>query len=169
MSDPTVAPSLDRIYVGRHLLGRVTAALIAAYDRELAPLGLTVYQASMLLSCARREANTPVELAHLVGLDVSTITRMVDRLEKKGLITRTRSTHDRRQVMLRITRAGRSAMRKARPVARRFALQAWRGVTEEEKKALRSLVQKILRNLGHDPGYEPEGTPQIKNRSNNSE
>jgi DNA-binding MarR family transcriptional regulator len=142
-----ITPTLDRVYVGRHLLGRVTGALVAAYDRELAPIGLTLYQGSMLLSCVRREANTPVELAHLVGLDVSTITRMVDRLEEKGLVRRTRSKDDRRQVFLRLTRKGHGALRRASPVARRLALRAWKGVTEREKQSLRNLVHKVLTNL----------------------
>lgn len=138
--------------MGRLLLGRVMGSLVTAHDRALAPLGLTTYQGNMLLNCMRQEGNTPAELAALNGLYVSTITRMVDRLEKKGLLTRTRSDQDRRQVILRITPKGRAIVRKAIPVARRVAFDAWRGVTEQERNALRSMVDKILRNLGYHPG-----------------
>ena len=149
MDRASTQSDVDPIYVGRLLLGRVMGALSVAYGRALAPWGLTIDQSSLLLNCARREANTPVKLAALNGLDVSTITRTVDRLERKGLLTRTRSRKDRRQVLLRVTPKGRAVLRQARPVARRLAAEAWRGVTEREKKALRSIVQKVLRNLGH--------------------
>lgn len=86
---------------------------------------------------------------------------MVDRLEKKGLLTRTRSDKDRRQVILRITPKGRAMVRKGIPVARRVALEAWRGVTEQERNALRSIVDKILRNLGHNPGKFGRHKPAI--------
>lgn len=151
MKGPTSKTDLDQVFVGRLLLGRVMGSLITAHDRALAPLGLTTYQGSMLLNCLRREGNTPAELAALNGLYVSTITRMVDRLEKKGFLTRTRSDKDRRQVILRITPKGRAIVRKGIPVARKVALEAWRGVTEQERNALRSIVDKILGNLGHNP------------------
>jgi len=139
------------VFVGRLLLGRVQGALLDAHDRALAPIGVTAHQGNMLLNCARHEGNTPAELAALNGLYVSTITRMVDRLEKKGLLTRTRSQEDRRQVILRITPKGRAVLRKGIPIAQRVALHAWRGVTEQERKTLRNIVYKILGNLGHKP------------------
>ncbi|MGH9729249.1 MAG: MarR family winged helix-turn-helix transcriptional regulator [Candidatus Acidiferrales bacterium] len=151
MKSRTPRADLDQVFVGRLLLGRVLGALVDAHDRALAPLGLTAYQGTMLLNCARQEGNTPVELAALNGLYVSTITRMADRLEKKGLLTRTRSRKDRRQVILRITPKGRAVLRKGVPIAQRVALKAWRGVTEQERNALRSIVYKILGNLGHKP------------------
>lgn len=161
MKRPASRTDLDQAFVGRLLLGRVMGSLITAHDRALAPLGLTTYQGNMLLNCLRQEGNTPAELAALNGLYVSTITRMVDRLEKKGLLTRTRSDKDRRQVILRITPKGRAIVRKAIPVARRVALDAWRGVTEQERNALRSIVDKILRNLGHNPGKFGRRKPAI--------
>lgn len=146
------APDLDRVFVGRRLLGRVYGALLAAHDEALGPFGITVYQGSVLLNVARQEANTPAALAALNGLDISTMSRMIDRLEKKGLLTRAHSTKDRRQVLVRITPKGRAIVRKGLPVAQRVALRAWRGVTEQERQAFRSLVQKVLTNLGHTQG-----------------
>lgn len=101
------------------------------------------------MNCARGEANTPVELAMLNGLDVSSMSRMLDRLEKKGLLRRTRTTEDRRKVIVRPTAKGRALVTKATPVAARVAAAAWRGVTEREKQTLREIVRKVLGNLGH--------------------
>lgn len=145
-------PDVDRFFVGRLLLGRALGALGAAYDPALNPLGLTFHELTLLLNCARREANTPVKLAELNGLDVSTISRMVDRIERKGLVIRERSREDRRQVILRVTPKGRAILRRAVPVAQRVALAAWRGVTRQERRTLRNLVRKILKNVGQTQG-----------------
>ena len=125
------------------------SALLAAHDEVLAPLGLTSRQGMVLLNCARGEANTPVELAFFNGLDVSSMSRMLDRLEKKGLVTRSRSGTDRRKVMVELTPKGVVLLKKAIPLSTEVAKNAWRNVTKQEKKVLRNIVYKILGNTGH--------------------
>jgi DNA-binding MarR family transcriptional regulator len=144
-----IKPDVDSVFVGRLLLGRAWSALQEAYDKAVEPLGLTGRQGGILMNCVRGEANTPAELAAFNALDISSMSRMLDRLEKKELITRSRDGKDRRQVTVTATPKGRALLRKATPVASRVAIRAWRNVTEEERKALRSIVYKILENLGH--------------------
>ena len=140
---------LDSVFPGRLLLGQVLAALLEAHDKALAQFGVTSRQGIALMNCARGEANTPVELAMLNGLDVSSMSRMLDRLEKKGLLKRSRTAEDRRKVIVRPTAKARALVRKATPVAARVAAAAWRGVTQRERQTLREIVRKILGNLGH--------------------
>lgn len=140
---------LDSVFVGRLLLGRAWSALQDAYDRAVEPLGLTGRQGAVLMNCVRGEANTPAELATFNALDISSMSRMLDRLEKKGLVTRSRMGRDRRQVTVVVTPKGRALLRKATPVAAQVAAKAWRNVTEHEKKLLRNIVYKVLGNLGH--------------------
>jgi len=124
-------------------------ALVEAHDRALAPLSLTVNQAAILYSCSRGEGATPGRLAELYGLEASSITRTVQRLEKKGLITRVHSRTDRRQVMLRLTAKGNASLQRALPIAAQVAAAAWKGVTDREKKVLKTIVEKVLKNLEH--------------------
>jgi DNA-binding MarR family transcriptional regulator len=140
---------VDPVFVGRLLLGRAWSALQDAYDRAVEPLGLTGRQGGVLMNCVRGEANTPAELAVFNALDISSMSRMLDRLEKKGLIARSRNGKDRRQVTVTATPKGRALLRKATPIASRVAVKAWRNVTAEERKTLRKIVYKILGNLGH--------------------
>ncbi|HEV2305020.1 MAG TPA: MarR family transcriptional regulator [Candidatus Acidoferrales bacterium] len=125
------------------------SALLEAHDKALAQFGLTSRQGIVLMNCARGEANTPVELAVFNGLDVSSMSRMLDRLEKKGLLRRSRTDKDRRKVTVQLTPKGRALIRKAVPVAARVAVHAWRGVSERERQTLRNIVHKVLGNLGH--------------------
>lgn len=140
---------MESIFPGRLLLGRVQGALRAAHDEGVAPFGLTTSQGAVLLNCLRGEANTPAELARLNDLDISSVSRILDRLEKRGLLKRSRTNRDRRQVIVKVTPKGRALVKKATPVAARVAAQAWRNVSEQEKQTLRTIVSKILGNLGH--------------------
>lgn len=140
---------MESVFVGRLLFGRVVSALLDANDKAAAPLGLTGRQGMVLTNVARGEANTAIELAVYNALDISSMSRMLDRLEKKGLLKRSRSGKDRRRVIVQVTPKGYALLRKAIPVAARATTAAWRGVTEREKQTLRTIVYKILRNTGH--------------------
>lgn len=140
---------IESVFVGRLLLGRAWSALQEAYDKAVEPLGLTGRQGAILMNCVRGEANTPAELAIFNALDISSMSRMLDRLEKKGLVTRSRIGKDRRQVTVTVTPRGRALLRRATPIAAQVAVKAWRNVTEREKKLLRNIVYKVLGNLGH--------------------
>ena len=148
--------AIRSVFVGRLLLPKLVARLTEAHDHALAPTGLTTKQASILLSCELQEANTPVDLASLHGLEVSSITRMVERLERKGLLKCTRSREDRRQVIVQITAKGRNALHQAVPIASHVARHAWKGVTKKERVVLERIVARVMSNLDHRGPMNPQ-------------
>jgi DNA-binding MarR family transcriptional regulator len=137
----------DAPFIARLLLPKAVARVFEVQDRALAPIGLTARQALILLSCDLEEANTAAELASLYGLEASSITRLVDRLEKKRLIERTRSSSDRRKAILILTPRGKAALQRAVEIAAPIARTTWKGVTEEERKNLTAIITKVLNNL----------------------
>lgn len=143
---------VEQIFIGRLVLPKLLSALFAAQDHALAPFGLTARQGSLLLNCALGEAQTPAELARFQVLDISTVTRMVERLRRKGFVKRARDRRDRRRVIVSLTPAGNEVLKAAIPVAQQVAAKSWKGVTAAEKKALISITERVLKNLGHEPG-----------------
>lgn len=141
------AARYDAPFIARLYLPRVVAEGFAMQDRALAPIGLTSRQALILLSCDLGEAGTAAEMAALYGLEVSSITRLVDRLEKKRLIERTRSRVDRRKSMLSLTSSGKAALKEAVKIATPKAVAMWKGVSEKERRTLATVVEKVLKNL----------------------
>lgn len=137
----------DAPFVARLYLPRAVAEAFAVQDRALAPVGLTSRQALILMSCDLGEANTAGELAELYGLEVSSITRLVDRLERKRLIERIRSRQDRRKTMLTLTPRGRSALERALTIATPIAVAMWKGVSEKQRRAFSAIIGKVLKNL----------------------
>ena len=75
------------------------------------------------------------------------MTRMVDRLEAKGLIGRRRCPDDRRLVNLELTEAGLAALPKLRECSVRVLNHFLRGFTQEEARHLESFLGRMLQNV----------------------
>ena len=151
---------LQRIFIGRLLVPKLFGVLEIAHDRALAPFDLTLRQASLLASCDIGEGHTQADLARIYSLEASSINRMVERLVKKGFLVRKRSKSDRRQVFLAITPSGKDCLWEAIPASVEVAKRAWRGVTEQERAALQSIVGKVVENLDETSGSLQHHTKQ---------
>src|SRR3546814_12319024 len=75
-------------------------------DQHVSPLGLTAMQWRPLVMIRYLDINTPAELSRGAHVDTGAMTRTLDRLEAKNLITRQRCTDDRRVVRIALTEAG---------------------------------------------------------------
>src|SRR2546430_15140171 len=96
------------------LLSRVRVDMLAAVGRELenarllAPLELSAAQFIIIANLAKAEGPMSAsDLCKGISYDAGAMTRMLDRLESKGLIRRNRSAHDRRLTHLELTEEGR--------------------------------------------------------------
>ncbi|HET8560229.1 MAG TPA: MarR family transcriptional regulator [Marmoricola sp.] len=87
---------------------RASRALVAVAARSLAAAEgqVTLSQYRALIVLASRGSQRVVDLAEALDVESSTATRMCDRLESKGMITRERSREDRRTVWVELTPAG---------------------------------------------------------------
>jgi DNA-binding MarR family transcriptional regulator len=76
------------------------------------PGHLTFSQYALLRTLAGRDGASVSELAGQAAVTPSTATRILDALERRAIVSRTRSAHDRRGVTVRLTDAGREALRR---------------------------------------------------------
>jgi len=123
-------------------------ALWESVDRVLKPLDITARQGAFLASVQVGEATTPGELARVYGVEMSSVTRMLERMERKGLVQRVRSGDDRRRVIVRVTAAGKRKVKDALPLAAKVAQHTWQNVTAAERETLHRVIDKVMRNLG---------------------
>jgi DNA-binding MarR family transcriptional regulator len=134
------------------LLSRVKVAMLAALDEELtrdrrlAPLELSAAQWAVIASLAGEERKSASDLCKGISYDAGAMTRMLDRLEAKGLIRRTRSPADRRLVHLELTEEGRAAYPRMRELSLGVANRFLRGFTRTEARQLESLLTRMLEN-----------------------
>jgi MarR family transcriptional regulator, organic hydroperoxide resistance regulator len=87
------------------------------------------------------------ELARRTSLGKSTLTSMLDRLEAAGQVTRTRSRHDRRTVVIGLTPKYRALRGLYREVSRDMTEIFYRGFSRAEIDRFESALERILENL----------------------
>jgi DNA-binding MarR family transcriptional regulator len=95
-------------------LRRTAHSLTRAYDEALRPSGLRITQFSLLVAAALAGPANLSQLAHVCGLDRTTLTRDLKPLAARGLVE-VRVGEDRRARVVELTAAGRRAMAEALP------------------------------------------------------
>ncbi|OZI41473.1 MarR family transcriptional regulator [Bordetella genomosp. 5] len=115
-------------------------------DQEMAPLDLTAMQWRPLAMIFRGRADTPAELARLIGVDTGAMTRTLDRLEAKGLLRRVRSQEDRRVIKLELTDDGQEKAREIPQYIAKVLNLHLRGFSADETAQARHLLMRMLAN-----------------------
>jgi DNA-binding MarR family transcriptional regulator len=118
--------------------------VVAEMDAALKDLNITSPQVGILLSVTDGAATTPFELARLLGIDTGLMTRMLDKLETRGLLERSRSVEDRRVVNLTLTKAGRAVAARIPEIAPVVLNARLQKFSSEEFDELRRLLHKFL-------------------------
>lgn len=129
-----------------YLMRRIINVFATAVDAELEPQGLTSAQWVPLLKLQMGGSSTVAELARGCQQDAGSMTRMLDRLEAKGLVRRVRSGEDRRVVNIELTDEGSAAAREIPAVLCGVQNAHMRGFTVEEWQLLKSMLRRILDN-----------------------
>jgi DNA-binding MarR family transcriptional regulator len=152
---PTAArrPAAETDEVVDAVLG-ASRALVAVAARSLAGVGedVTLAQYRALVVLASRGPQRLADLATALTVDRSTATRMCDRLVRKRLVVRRRSTDDRRVVRISLTEAGAELVRE---VSRRRRAEI-RRIVRRMPPASRTLVVDALQAFAAAAGEVPE-------------
>jgi DNA-binding MarR family transcriptional regulator len=156
--DPSYTPPPE---ISEYQLGESVGYLIARVksmasnmvtQRTMAELGITSQQGSILFMVASGKCVLAAELAREYGIDASAITRLIDRLEKRGLLTRVRSSEDRRAVRLALTPEGQQIAARMPAIFTSVTDRLLSGFTPEEVGFLKSMLRRVLVNSGEQPG-----------------
>jgi DNA-binding MarR family transcriptional regulator len=122
------------------MLSRV---ITAVYDDALSEVGLKVGQFSMLNALASREETRPAELAKVLEMDESTVSRNVERMCARGWLRLEPGEDDRRSHQIAITEEGMALLRKGYPAWQKAQSQVVRQLGSDGVSALRSAVKKF--------------------------
>lgn len=150
------------------VVDRVRVALSRDLQRSA---GLTLAENLVLCQVAMAPGRRlrMVDIAGLLAIAKSAVTKTVDRLEQRGLVTRERNPADRRTVYATLTAEGENVFEAARPafadgVQRHFAGQ----LSQAETRELLRLSQRVLQRvppIAADPPAEEPGRTTRRRRS----
>ena len=128
------------------LINRVRVELIDALDRELAQFDISAAQLIVLASVANREADSASGLCKSISYDPGAMTRMIDRLQQKGLVRRIPSAEDRRAANVELTAAGRALYPQLIAAKETVQAQFVRGFSADDVRKLEKLLNRMLEN-----------------------
>jgi MarR family transcriptional regulator for hemolysin len=146
----TAATDISRARFGS-LLSQAARSWRRSTNRRLQPFGLTEATWLPLLRLAR--ARTPMrqkDLAASLGLDGSSVVRVLDSLETAGLVERRAEAGDRRAKAILLTTEGRAVIRQVEQVAQEVRDEALHGLSDGEIQRAYALLERICERLDSD-------------------
>ncbi len=127
-----------------YLMKRIMLSIVYQADKRLDAHGLTSAQWGPLMRLKTVGGATVAELARWLNADAGAMTRLLDRLEKKGLCKRVRSTEDRRVVQVELTPDGEAAIAEVPAVLSEVLNAHLAGFSKTEWQALRGYLQRMV-------------------------
>jgi MarR family transcriptional regulator, transcriptional regulator for hemolysin len=140
--------------VGLELV-RTARTVSRAFDEALAGVGGSLPTWLILLSLKSGQHATQREIARAVGVEGPTLTHHLHRLEREGLVTRTRLPDNRRVQRVELTEAGEAAFFRMLGAVQAFDQRLRRGVSKARLAALQELLGQLRLNVGaHEEGAQ---------------
>lgn len=125
---------------------RLATSMGQVFQAKLSQHDVTRGQWAALGALDQGDASSPREIARFLGLDPSAVTRLLDRLEAKGLLARQRHPADRRSVTLVLTTKGKALVPKLAAYSLETNETFLAGVTQKDAEALVRTIKKMLDN-----------------------
>ena len=125
------------------LLRRVGDALGLCQDMVYGKYGLTTEQFGVLASIKSRGPLRPLDLALILERSPNSMSMIVDRMVKAGLVRRTRDRKDRRAVFVSMTDKGREAVEPAIPAGWEFIHKVVSPLSYDDQRALASMLETV--------------------------
>jgi DNA-binding MarR family transcriptional regulator len=131
------------------LLDRTTRLLKAHFLRAFkdANVDLTPEQWVLLDHLYKTGASSQTDLANGTFKDAPTVSRIIDKLAKKGLAARTRFPNDRRRYQVALTEKGEAIHEQLLPKVEALRVQAWGGLSENDYADLTRILDRIRDNF----------------------
>jgi DNA-binding MarR family transcriptional regulator len=131
-----------------YLVNRVGAALVARFTRDaLAREHMTIDMWRILAVLSDNGCQRQVDLADMTSIEASTVSRLVTRLVHRGLVTRSRSHTNNREVIVQLSPKGSALVRKLIPVALDLERVAIAGIPATELAAIKRSLRRVHANL----------------------
>ena len=130
-----------------YLINRVGFALVDSFSQTLKPHQLSIDMWRVLAALSNNGGQRQVDLSGMTSIDASTMSRLVSRLIRQGLVTRSRSETSSREVVVALSPKGRALVQRLIPVALKLEQIASAGLPAKDLTVVKRLLRQIYGNL----------------------
>ncbi|MEV5830636.1 MarR family transcriptional regulator [Spirillospora sp. NPDC052242] len=148
-------PAADHVGLGM-LLAEAHNRSRERLNGALRPLGVNVRGLCVLLALPMYGPVSQRDLIDRIGIDKSTMVRLVDELEDGGLVSRERTPQDRRAYSIVLTPRGEETLAEARRIAQEAGDEIFGGFTGPERRRLVDLLRRLAEPAA-SPGADGPG------------
>jgi MarR family transcriptional regulator, transcriptional regulator for hemolysin len=124
------------------------------FEAALTQAGASLATWVVLVGIERGGWDNQRNLANDLRIEGATLTRHLDRMERDGLIVRTRDPDDRRQIRVDLTPEGSTVYQRLKAVAQTTGRRATDGLSADDQANLRRILERIRPNVGGDRADE---------------
>jgi DNA-binding MarR family transcriptional regulator len=141
-------PRLDLDDFMPYLINRVGVAVATNFtSNTLARHDLSIAMWRVLAALSANGEQRQTDLAAMTSIDESTLSRLVTRLVRRSLVTRTRSKSNSREVVVQLSPKGRALVDTLIPIARKLEEQAVAGVPAKDLALVKRSLRRMYANL----------------------
>ena len=133
-----------------YLISRVTLTVTSALKKEFIAAGMKQAKPAylgVLISLWREDGPKVVDLGRRAGLEPSTMTGLLDRMERDGLVVRAADPTDRRVQRIFLTDAGRDVREPIRRVVENTLSIVFDGISDGDISKTTHLLRRVLANV----------------------
>jgi DNA-binding MarR family transcriptional regulator len=130
-----------------YLLNRAGVRMGVMFSKDIEPYGITLPMWRVMIELWHRGDFRLGELAERTDIDISTLSRLLVTMQRKGLITRRRSGLDGRALSLTLTPEGLDMSEKISPLALKYEELAMANLKDADVKKLKLLLRQVSENL----------------------
>ncbi len=138
-------------------MGLTYRKLAALFQYRLAPFGITPEQWSVLNQIDKAQGLIQKEIAERVSKDKPTTTRILDHLEKKGLIYKKLGQRDRRSYLVYSTDAGKALVRETTSIEDSVTADVKSCISDSEYDMLMKVLMRIRHHLAGQLNSQDNG------------
>lgn len=148
-----------------YLINRVGGALVTTFGADpLERYHLSIAMWRALAALSNNGGQRLVDLSAMTSIDVSTLSRMVTRLMRLGLVLRARSQKSDREIVVKLTPKGRTVLTRLIPIARRFEDAVIEQISPEDLAVVKRALHQMHKNMARLPSAIAERGPRGRNR-----
>ena len=129
------------------LIHDVARLLRVLYDRQMASIGLTRSQWWLLTYLFFKDGINQSELAILMDMEKAPLSRLLDRMEKKGWVIRKNESKDRRTKNIYLTESIKPLISSMRDKAAEYRSETLSILTDKERNKLKDILQILKKDL----------------------
>jgi DNA-binding MarR family transcriptional regulator len=149
-----------------YLINRVGSALVARHEVELKRYGLSIAMWRVMVALSHGGSQRQIDLAEMTSIDVSTLSRLVTRMMRMGIVSRIRSDTNSREVTVELTAKGHAQLNRLLPLGLSLERQSIAGLSAADLAATRAALRRMYDNLvGPDAKAPPAGKVAVKART----